>query len=278
MILLDNNQLIIANIFIAMKHADVEDEDILRHLCINTYRMYNQKFKEKYGDIIICHDSPFCWRKDCFKEYKENRKGIKEKSGHDWKKIFNTMIKIREEVEENFPWKNISVPHTEADDIIAAIVENSFPIEPILIISSDKDFQQLQKYPNVKQWSPAKQDYLVCKDPEDYLKNHIIRGDSSDGIPNILSDDDTFMNEEKRQTPMTKKKMRDIIENLDEWKETDNWKRNETVINFDEIPSGIKENIVAEYDKTHERNTGKIFSYLVKNKLIKLLEVVEELY
>tara|TARA_R110000824_G_scaffold286043_2_gene474150 strand:+ start:105 stop:941 length:837 start_codon:yes stop_codon:yes gene_type:complete len=278
MILLDNNQLIISNIFIAMKHSDIEDEQILRHLCINTYRIYNRKFKDKYGDIIICHDSPHCWRKNIFEHYKSNRKIAKAKSQHDWDKIFNTMTSIRKEVEENFPWKNISVPKTEADDIIAIIAENSLPIEPVLIISSDKDFQQLQKYSNVKQWSPSKQDYLVCENPSEFLQTHIIRGDSSDGIPNILSDDDTFINEGKRQTPLTKRKASQITEDIETWKEKDNWKRNQEIIDFDYIPNEIKEAIMEEYNKPNEKTSNGIFNYLVKNKLVKILEDAEDLY
>ena len=278
MILLDNNQLIISNIFIAMKHSDIEDENILRHLCLNTYRMYNKKFKENYGDIIICHDSPHCWRKDVFRHYKSNRKVAKQKSPHDWDKIFNTMTTIREEVEENFRWKNISIPKAEADDIIAVIAENSLPIEPVLIISSDKDFQQLQKYPNVKQWSPSKQDYLVCENPSEFLQNHIIRGDSSDGIPNILSDDDSFINENKRQAPLTKKKANQITEDLETWKEKDNWKRNQEIIDFEYIPREIKDAIMEEYNKPNEKSSNGIFNYLVKNKLVKLLEDAEDLY
>ena len=156
------------------------------------------------------------------------------------------MTEIRQEVQEHFHWKNISVPKTEADDIIAVIAEHSLPIEPVLIISSDKDFRQLQRYSNVKQWSPAKQNYLVCDEPEQDLKTHIVSGDSSDGVPNILSDDDTFINKEKRQTPMTKKKMKDVIENLDEWKETENWKRNEQVIDFKYIPEERKIKNISE--------------------------------
>tara|TARA_Y100001938_G_scaffold146493_1_gene225458 strand:- start:2920 stop:3756 length:837 start_codon:yes stop_codon:yes gene_type:complete len=278
MILLDNNQLIISNIFIAMKHSDIEDENILRHLCINTYRMYNKKFKKDYGDMIICHDSAHCWRKDIFEHYKSNRKVAKQKSQHDWNKIFNTMTAIRQEVEDNFHWKNISVPRTEADDIIAVLAENSLPIEPVLIISSDKDFQQLQKYSNVKQWSPMKQDYLVCENPEEFLKTHIIKGDSSDGIPNILSDNDTFVNETKRQAPLTKKKIAMINENEEEWKQKESWKRNEELISFDCIPREIKDSIIEEYDKPNTKNTNGVFNYLVEKKLVKLLEVVEDLY
>ena len=283
MILIDNNQLIISNIFIAMKHSDIENENILRHLIINTYRIYNQKFKKEYGDMIICHDSPHCWRKDIFEQYKSNRKLSKEKSPHDWDKIFDTMTNIRQEIEETFPWKNISVPKTEADDIIAVVAENSSPIESVLIVSSDKDFQQLQKYSNVQQWSPMKQDFLVCENPKDYLLTHIIKGDSSDGVPNILSDDDTFVCADKRQKPCGNKKIemwKTIYKmgELYDHKIQERWTRNENMIDFDRIPNEIKENILKEYNKEHKPNTGKIFPYLIENKLTKLIGSAEELY
>ena len=264
MILIDNNQLLIANIFVAMKHSDIEDENILRHLVVNTYRFYNRKFKEKYGDMIICHDSAHCWRNDLFEHYKANRKLSKKKSSHDWDKIFNTMTSLREEIKQNFPWKNISVPKTEADDIIACVVKNSSPDVEMLIISSDKDFQQLQNYSNVKQWSPIKNDFLICKDPEDYLLEHIIKGDSSDGIPNILSDDDTFVIADKRQKPCGKTRI-DLYKTAHmngEINDVDvqlNWKRNERLISFDKIPNEINENIVIEYNKDYKQDHEDLY-------------------
>ena len=283
MILIDNNQLSIANVFASMKHHNIEDESILRHLVVNTYRFYNSKFKDKYGDIVICHDSAHCWRKDFFPLYKANRKATKEKSKHDWDKIFNTMTEIRGEIEENFPWKNISVPKTEADDIIACIAKNSSPMEPVLIVSADKDFQQLQKYSNVEQWSPMKQDFLVCDNPEDFLVSHIISGDSSDGVPNILSDDDTFIVEGKRQRPCGKKKIqifkeRFLNENTIDDDVKKNWDRNTKMIDFDSIPEEVEKEIMEEFNKEHVRETKNIFPYLVEHKLIQLLESVEELY
>tara|TARA_R110000851_G_scaffold322138_1_gene487952 strand:- start:2581 stop:3432 length:852 start_codon:yes stop_codon:yes gene_type:complete len=283
MILIDNNQLIIANVFASMKHHNIEDETILRHLVVNTYRNYNSKFKEEYGDMIICHDSAHCWRKEYFPLYKANRKVSKQKSKHDWDKIFNTMTEIRQEIQDNFPWKNVSVPKTEADDIIACIAKNSSPMESVLIVSADKDFQQLQKYSNVKQWSPMKQDYLVCENPEDYLLTHVISGDSSDGVPNILSDDDTFVVEGKRQKACGKKKIqifkdRYIKENLIDDDVLQNWNRNQKMIDFSGIPDDIQNEIMEEFNKEHTRETKNIFQYLVDNKLIKLLECIEELY
>ena len=156
-------------------------------------------------------------------------------------------------------------------------------MESVLVVSSDKDFQQLQKYSNVQQWSPMKQDFLLCENSKDFLVSHIISGDSSDGVPNILSDDDTFMVEGKRQRPCGKKKIeifkdRFLNENIIDDDIKKNWDRNTRMIDFDSIPDEIEKEIMQEFNKEHTRNTKNIFPYLVKHKLTRMLECVEELY
>tara|TARA_Y100000296_G_C5156964_1_gene249644 strand:+ start:124 stop:960 length:837 start_codon:yes stop_codon:yes gene_type:complete len=278
MILIDNNQLLIANIFQAMKYSDITDEDLIRHMVLNTYRIYTSKFKNKYGEVVICHDSPDCWRKEVFPQYKHSRRKNQKKSQHDWNAIFSCILKIREEIETIFPWKNVSVPHTEADDIIAILTKQFYHQEPIVIVSNDKDFQQLQRYENVKQYSPLKKSFLKCDNPEKFLIEHIIKGDASDGIPNILSDDNVFVEENKRQKPCGDKKASLIMENLNEWNTSDNWKRNQTLVDLNQIPSHTEQEILKAYNLCTPTTDGKIFDYFVKHKLTKLLENVEEFY
>jgi len=283
MILIDNNQLLISNVFVAMKHSDIEDESTLRHLVVNTYRYYNQKFKNEYGDMIICHDSSKCWRKDIFEHYKSNRKKAKEKSQHDWNKIFNTMTTIRGEIEESFPWKNMSVPCTEADDIIAVITQNSSPMESIVIVSSDKDFQQLQRFPDVQQYSPHKKNMIVCEDPEAFLIEHMVKGDVSDGIPNVLSDDDTFIDPDKKQTTMTKKRVNEAIGHYTsgalDFEETQvkyirNWIRNKTMIDMTQIPQEHKDRILDEWAEPTVGDKSQVFEYMVNNRLGDMVDIV----
>ncbi|MBC8442605.1 MAG: hypothetical protein H8D80_00280 [Proteobacteria bacterium] len=277
MILIDNNQILIASIFQAIKYSDISDESLIRHMVLNSYRIYLNKFKNKYGEVVICHDSPDCWRKKEFPYYKINRKKSKDKSQHDWNAIFDCILKIKKEVELVFPWKNVSVQNTEADDIIAILTKHYHSTEPIVIVSNDKDFQQLQRYKNVKQYSPLKKSFIKCEDPEYYLMEHIIKGDSSDGIPNILSDDDVFFDENKRQKPCGVKKASKIIENLNEWNNTEKWKRNQTLVDFNKIPDDIEHNIIEAYTSCVPSD-GKIYDYFIKNKLVKLLENIEEFY
>ena len=217
MILLDNNQLVIASLFHAIKSENGLTEDLVRHLVLNMYRMYRKRFSAEFGEIIICNDGREYWRKNSFPQYKANRKKQRKSSSVDWSEFYGIMNVIQDEVIKTFPYKNLQINDAEADDIIAIISKHNHNNEKILIVSSDKDFQQLQRYENVYQYSPIIKDFLICEDPENFLLEHIIKGDSSDGIPNILSDDDVFVEENKRQKPCGKKKINTIKGELSEW-------------------------------------------------------------
>ena len=275
MIIIDNNQIILASIFGCIRNGEV-NEDILRHMVLNTYRMYRNKFKDKYGELVIANDSKNCWRKDVFPFYKANRRKQQDASKFDWDVIFNALNIIRDEVKEVFPFKNITVERAEADDIIGVLAKTYHQREPIVIISNDKDFQQLQRYPNVKQYSPLKKSFLTCDNPERFLTEHIIKGDSGDGIPNILSEDDVFMCEDKRQTPCGKKKMEQILADLDEWSIERNFDRNNRMINLNMVPTYIEEEILSEFQKETQSDGSKILSYFIEKRLRNLMENIQE--
>ena len=275
MIIIDNNQIIIASIFGNLHNGEI-NENMLRHMVLNTYRMYRNKFKNKYGELVIANDSINCWRKDIFPYYKAKRRKDQTKSKFDWNDIYRVLDNIRTEVKEIFPYKNITVERAEADDIIAILARNYHTSENIMIVSNDKDFQQLQRYPNVHQYSPLKKTQLVCKDPEKFLLDHIIKGDVSDGVPNILSDDDVFITEDKRQSACGVKKIESIKEDLSLWKENKNWNRNNQLINLNMIPQHIEETVMEKYKKDKPKNTGKILSYFMEKKLGRLMENLQE--
>ncbi len=273
---MDNNQLIIASLFQSMKQEAELSEDLVRHLILNTYRMYRTKFKSKYGEIVICSDGGSTWRKEIFPLYKANRKKSQEKSSVDWTKMHDIMNVIRGEMQENFPYRNVQIRGIEADDIIATLAKHYHTQEKIMIVSNDKDFQQLQKYPNVEQYSPLKKRLLSCSNPEQFIVEHIIKGDTSDGIPNILSDDDSFVDENKRQKPCGEKRIAQIKEELDAWCDTDNWKRNKSLIDFSSIPEDVESVILDEYRKEPKGNRGKILNYFIDKKLKLLTNHIEE--
>jgi len=280
MILIDNNQIIISNMFQTLNHSSngMVDEDLLRHLILNTYRMYRKKF-HSYGDFVICNEGGKSWRKKYFPAYKANRRKKRNESDLNWDEIHSIMEKIRTEVEEIFPYKSIRVEGAEADDIIASLCKSNYSKEEIIIVSDDKDFQQLQIFPNVKQYSPLKKKFLECDNPKSFLLEHIIRGDSSDGIPNILSDDDSFINENKRQKSVTKKKMELInssIERGSYLEDYPNWERNKVLIDLNYIPDNIVESINSQFEKEPKGDKSKLLPYFIEYRLKNLMNYIED--
>jgi len=276
MILLDYSQIVIANVMMNKKSMS---EDFVRHSILNTIRMYHHKFNEEYGDLVVCCDATNNWRKEAFKYYKAQRKTTRDKSDFDWSELFRLLHMVREEIAENFPYKVVYIDKAEADDIIAALILNNDTNEPILILSSDKDFIQLQKYKNVSQYSPLKKAFLNTDNPENFLREHILRGDVSDGVPNFLSSDDTFVTD-KRQTPLSKKKV-SVWSELEpdvfcQGEQLRNYRRNEMLIDLTKIPEWLQDKIVVEYDRQPEVGRTKLFNYFVKHKLKNLMEHINE--
>ena len=277
MILIDFTQTIIAGLMAQLKMNDGDvSEDMLRHMIINSVRNYQKRYAPDYGEIVLCTDAAHPWRRDYYPLYKAGRKKAREASDMDWSMLFDTLQKVKEEIRDNFPYRYMYVENCEADDIIAILVKKYAPTEDILIVSGDKDFQQLHKYDNVRQWSPNLNKMIQCDDPESFLKEHILRGDKSDGIPNILSNDDVF-DLGIRQTPLRKpilnSYMRMTIEKDDKYYR--NYLRNQTLIDLEFIPEDIENKILQEYDNTNVVR-GKVFDYLRTHRLNELLNHVED--
>jgi hypothetical protein len=280
MILVDFSGIAIATIAV----NKVNDESMLRHMILNSLRMYNKKFKTEYGQMVLACDSS-SWRRDYFPQYKANRRSGRTESDFDWAEAFRIMHQVKDEIKENFPYKVIHIDNSEADDIIGTMVEQTQEFgqyEKVMIVSSDHDFKQLQRYDNVKQFSPMTKKFVEETHPRQNLQLKILTGDAGDGIPNVLSHDDTFVNGD-RQTPLSKKKKEAIIEDLAEgellyaasWYR--NYCRNETLIDLSKTPTAIKEEIVSEYNSQDPwHNKGKVFPYLINKNMKMLIESVEE--
>jgi hypothetical protein len=277
MILIDFTQTIIAGMMAQMKYNDGEiNEDMLRHMILNSIRNYAKRYADDYGDIVLCTDSARPWRREYFPLYKANRKKTREQSDLDWDVIFQSLQKVKEEIRDNFPFHYMYVESAEADDIIAVLTKKYHEQEDILIVSGDKDFQQLHKYKGVKQFSPNLNKMVQCDEPDLFLKEHILKGDKSDGIPNILSNDNC-LEQGIRQTPLKKaileKYLRISVENDDKYYR--NYLRNQTLIDLDFIPDDLENTIIGEFEAS-KPPTGKVFNYLTKHKLNMLLDNVED--
>jgi len=118
---------------------------------------------------------------------------------------------------------------------------------------------------------------LDCADPEDFLFEHIVKGDSGDGIPNILSDDDVFVVEGKRQKPCGAKKINQLREDRETIESTRNWNRNKILIDLSEIPEEMEDRIMQHwYYEPIVGSRSKIFNYFVEHKLKNLMGDIQE--
>ena len=280
MILVDLNQVLLSGLMaqISNKKGVKLDEDLVRHMILNILRMHIRNFRKEFGDVVLCCDNRKYWRKEYFPFYKAGRKKTREKSDLDWHMIFDMLAKFKTELRENFPYKVIDVEGAEADDIIGTLAPRQATHEKVLILSSDGDFLQLQKYGNIKQYNPAQKKFIVSEDPVKELKMKIINGDTGDGIPNILSASDTFVTGQ-RQKRMTEQKMAKYLNeeyiNYDTIANT-GFCRNQVLIDLRNIPGDIKDKIINTYDETKPAPKGKILDYFIANKLKNLMDVIEE--
>ena len=278
MILLDYNAIAIGNVAVQRLAAD---EGLIRHMILNSIRMYRQKFHKEYGEMVIVADGMNNWRKDAFPQYKAARRKKRDESTIDWQEVFRIINMVREEIKENFPYKVMHEDGCEADDVIAqlALETQEFgKYEPIMIISADGDFKQLQVYKNIKQFSPLLKKFIVEKNPRLYLKEHILKGDTGDGVPNVLSDDNVFV-DGRRQGILSAKKKAALLDDPralgDEIYR--NYQRNQQLIDLKNCPQSVKESIINNFEQQDPwGNRPKVFPYLVQKRCKLLIECVGE--
>jgi hypothetical protein len=279
---MDLSQVMISNLMIQLgnhTNADIE-EDLLRHMVLNSVRAYNVKFKNEFGEMIIACDAGNNWRRQVFPYYKANRRKNREKSEINWTAVFETLNKVRDELKDYFPYRVIRVDGAEADDIIGTLAQTSGNTnEKILILSGDKDFVQLQAYMNVQQFDPVQKKWRKTNDVDKFIKEHIIRGDTGDGVPNFLSADDTFV-VGARQKPISQKK-------LDQWLVSDpkefcdekmlrGYLRNQQLVDLNFIPPDIKKEVLVQYEQQAGKGRDKLFNYFIERRLKLLLESINE--
>ena len=292
MIVIDYNQTAISNLMAEMggrKDIDI-NLPLIRHMILNSIRGYKQKFGAKYGDLVIACDNRKYWRRDYFSHYKANRKKDRDASGYDWKAIFEALSTVREELDKIFPYPVINVEGAEADDVIAVLAEwtqtNDLSVgmfeepKPFLVVSGDHDFIQLQKYSNVSQYSPIHKKMIKPeRKPEDYVLEHIIRGDSGDGVPNVLSDD-TCLVEGRRQKPVSTKKLEEWVKDRSKLPNdaefTTRYERNKLLVDLSMIPTSVKYDVINTYVSQPKKDRSQLMNYFMQNKMKQMLEVMGE--
>ena len=277
MIIVDINQIMISNLMVTIHRDNLElGEDLIRHMVLNSLRGHNKKFKKQYGEMVIACDSGNVWRRDIFPNYKAGRKANREKSEHDWEYIFDLLSKVKNEIKQFLPYKVIVVESVEADDIIAVLCKRTNEKE--LILSGDKDFIQLHN-DRIKQYNPVLNKFVgQGENPSLYIREHILKGDRSDGIPNVLSDDNVFI-EGRRQRPLSKKKIEawcnEVVPTFSE-EEQKNYDRNRKLIDLSCLPKDIEDKINNEFNDVKVATRDKILGYFINKKLKTLIEPIDE--
>jgi 5'-3' exonuclease len=254
------------------------NKEMIRHMVLNSLRGFNTKFKGEYGQMVLASDASNPWRRDFFPQYKHSRRLSRQDGPFDWDTIFKIISEVKDEISKNFPYKMIHVENCEADDIIAILCKEQKEAL-YLIISGDKDFIQLHHYGNVYQWSPFLKGFIgEQEDPIKFLREQIIKGDRSDGVPNILSPDNIFVTGE-RQKPITKKKLEEWsnIDNIPLGSETKkNFNRNKKLIDLSQIPLTIQENIINNYNECKVPDRSLLLPYFIENKMKSMIEVISD--
>jgi len=273
--LVDFSQIFIGSYMTASKFTSV-DMDVIRPAVLNTLRLYRTKFVSEFGELILCCDDRKSWRKELFPNYKASRKKTRSAAPIDWENLYECLNQLKEELTEWFPYKVVQADKAEADDVIAILV--GLANERTLILSSDKDFIQLHQF-NVRQYSPIQKKF-VEGDAKWSLHEKLIKGDVGDGVPNIMSDDNVFIDEGRRQKPITKKK-------VDAWFDLDpdmycdsemlrNYNRNKQLIDLGEVPESIRINITKQFEKAVVGDRKRLLTYFINHRLKNLTENLSE--
>lgn len=277
------SQIVISNVTVEYKDNPQDiNEDVIRHLVLAYILKYVKKFRQTYGsDVVIATDNKNYWRKKLFPPYKAHRAKQRQASKYDWKMIYDSIHNLKNEFYGRLPYKVIDVDGAEADDVIAVLTKHSSTVlnEKTVIISSDMDFIQLQKFSGVEQFVPRKKSFLKADNPTLYLKEHIIRGDKDDGIPNILSSDDVFISS-GRQKPIMTAKLQEWIQcyKIEDFCTTDemlrNFSRNKSLIDLDEIPQDLQASIIEKYQSCEVGNKKTLMNYFYDKGAVNLIQFI----
>jgi hypothetical protein len=289
MILVDLNQIAYATILSHLGSSRDQirvDAELLRHMVLNTLRANRKKFHREFGELVICCDGRNYWRKKQFPYYKARRRDTQSKSPLDWESMFTALHTVEDEIKEFLPYSLIKVEGAEADDIIAVLIQHSISLQKHLILSGDKDYIQLHAHlhSDVKQFDPIRKRWISHPKPGQYLREHIIKGDVGDGIPNVLSPDSTFVSGTRQKT-MTQKRLAQLMLLEDEEiaktkgfgnEVVDNLKRNRKLIDFANIPESLCMQIADAHSAQQGKNRKKLFDYFVSRSLKNLMEHIND--
>lgn len=189
---IDSSFVAYSKMFVCRKEATEEEGmGLWRYYYMRDIFKYIEMFDD-IDEVIIARDSSNNWRKDVFNWYKGPRKiGRKHESAKlkakkhwfNYSNFYEFQDNFINDMKENLPFKVLEAPRTEADDIIAILCKTIKG--PKYVITTDHDYIQLMKDPEVKIYSPMKKAFLESDNPHRDMMVKILSGDTSDFIPSI---------------------------------------------------------------------------------------------
>lgn len=285
---IDLSQIVLSTIFSTFKPEDHIDMDLVRHCILNVIKSHVQNTKTMYPMTILCVDNSKTgyWRKKVAWYYKFKRKEKRDDSKWDYEFIFHAMHTVIDELKENMPYVVLDIEGVEADDHIG-VMTKYFTDRGVrvLITSSDGDFTQLQKYPNVKQYSPIQKKPVVPKhgSPELDLKFKCIKGDKKDGIASFKAPSDHYTKEGVRAPSISAKLLAELMskqyEEMEDIVGSDGFCRimeNKALLDLDMIPDEIKSKIEQQYTDYVIPPRFKIMQYFAQHDMKKLYDAIDQ--
>lgn len=274
-LIIDCHNLIFRTLFVSSEQAKKFGEDInetdftyWKHLFLKSIMAQIKQFKPT--NVIVAMDAKRSWRKDVYTDYKANRKSARDVSIIDFEKFFVIADKFFEDMKSTFTnFFFIKEIGCEADDIIAVLTKKTFT-DPCIIISTDRDLNQLLTLKHVKQYNPIEKKYFNVANPKMELDIKIITGDKGDNIPAVHTKCGPVKAAKYISEGLTTITTNSAL--------LENWNRNRQLIDFDFIPLEIEKSIIEAYTKYSLAafDGRKFFNFVVKNKLPSLMDNIQE--
>lgn len=295
--LFDMSQLALATALVNFPDKEKINKNMVRHLILNTVKFNVKKFKAEYPNVILCFDNAEggYWRRDYGYFYKKNRGQARDASTWDWEGYFDGMKSIVEEFPKYMPYTSLNIKRIEADDIIGILTKKlALDGVPVMIVSSDGDYPQLQQFPDVKQWAPQLKKFVKPKhgSPRMDLFYKLLKGDKKDNVASVrVRSDFWYTRQEKENTPPMKtsvieeccaadneQQIKEILEKAypDNKDIFARFKENQIMIDMNCMPDDIVAQIMTSYNEYKPAPRGRMYSYFVKNSLSNHMKNINE--
>ena len=166
-----------------------------KHLIFNSLQFVKNKFN---GEVVLAMDSRNNWRKDVYNEYKAHRAKGRDESEIDFGEYYEAVEDMGRVLDELFPFKVLKINKAEADDIAGTLAYKFGNDRPIILITSDHDWEQVMaETSHVQMWDPIKKEYQVLSDYERgiietphgpmsrFTIHHALLGDKGDNVMSL---------------------------------------------------------------------------------------------